>query len=205
MSVSQYVAQAFWLAAPVALTGILHMVVVKKDLFRALKVPIDGGATLGGERIFGDNKTWRGLVFMIAGSAALGALQGVLGGPWAERTGAAPLDFSAPARAGRDALGLAAGYALVNAVLGLGYALGELPNSFVKRRIGIDPGKTSRGALGGAFLVVDQADSVVAALGIAALAFSIAWQVFVAGVIALTLLHLVINAALYFGGLRKNL
>jgi hypothetical protein len=197
--VGALIAQCLWLSAPVALAGILHMVVVKLDLFRALKVPIDGGRTIGGERIFGANKTWRGFFFMVAASAALGAAQGLLWGSWALRAGAAPLDFAAIGR------GLAGGYAVVGAVLGLGYALGELPNSFVKRRIAIEPGKTTRGAIGAAFLVIDQADSVVAALGLAALFFGVSWRIVVAGTVCLTLLHLAINAGLYVAGVRKNL
>lgn len=193
------IAQCLWLSAPVAIAGILHMVVVKANLFAALKVPLDGGRTLGGKPIFGENKTWRGLLFMIGASAALAAAQGLAWGPWAARAQAEPFPFAGLKH------GFAGGYALVGAVLGLGYALGELPNSFVKRRIAIEPGKTSLGAIGAAFLVIDQADSVIAALGLAALFFPIGWRIVIAGTVCMTLLHLAINASLYLAGVRKNL
>ena len=64
------------------------------------------------------------------------------------------------------AIRAATGYAVVNAVLGLGYVLGELPNSFAKRRVKIQPGKTIGGVLGALFFVLDQADSVIAAIGL---------------------------------------
>ena len=202
------IGQAFWLSVAVALTGILHMVVVKKRWFAALATPIDGGRTIGGLPIFGENKTWRGVFVMIVGSALLGAVQGVLGGSWAERAGAACMDFGGVGlRVGlpRGPLAFAAGYALVNAVNGLGYALGELPNSFAKRRLAITPGRMGAGLLGALFFLLDQADSVLAALGLGALVFGYGWKIFLVGSVCLTLLHLAINASLYAGKVRKNL
>lgn len=198
------VGQSFWLALAVALAGIVHMVVVKKDLFARLKVPIDGGRTFRGKPLFGPNKTWRGFAFMVVATALLGAVQGALGGEWAARAGAEPLDFAAVgARFGVPSA--AAGYGIVNAVLGLGYALGELPNSFVKRRIDIVPGKVGAGLLGAVFFLVDQADSVVAALVLGALLFPLPWVVVLVGTVCLTGLHLFINGSLYLVKVRKNL
>jgi CDP-2,3-bis-(O-geranylgeranyl)-sn-glycerol synthase len=36
--------------------------VLVRRRFSVLAIPIDGGRTLGGKRIFGDHKTWRGLL-----------------------------------------------------------------------------------------------------------------------------------------------
>ena len=182
-------ARAFWLALPVVVAGILHMIVVRRRLLAALAVPIDLGRTLRGAPIFGPNKTWRGVLFMTLAPAVLGALQGFFYGAWAEREGVAPCPLDA------------AGYALLNLVLGLGYALGELPNSFAKRRLGIEPGKTSSRF----FFVLDQADSVIAALLLGKLFFPIEWSVVLVGILALTALHLFLNAALYLARVRRNL
>ena len=202
------IGQAFWLSVAVALAGILHMVVVKKRWFASLARPIDGGRTLGGLPSFGDNKTWRGVFVMIVFSAALGAVQGLLGGDWAARSGAACMDFGAlglHAGLPRGPLAYAFGYAAVNAVHGLGYALGELPNSFAKRRFQITPGKMGAGLVGAIFFFLDQADSVLAALGLGALVFGYGWKIFLVGSVCLTLLHLFLNASLYLGKVRKNL
>jgi hypothetical protein len=198
------IGQVFWLALAVTVTGILHMAVVKKNLFAALCVPIDGGRLIGGVAIFGASKTWRGVVVMTLGSALFGALQGLAFGAWAHANGIEVIDF---VRLGGSSgpLAFAAGYFLFNAVLGIGYVLGELPNSFVKRRIGIVPGKTSSGVVGGLFFLVDQADSAVFALGLAMLCFPYPLGVFVVGVLCLTALHLLLNAAMYAGRLRRNL
>ena len=193
------VAQSLWLALPVIAAGVLHMVVVKRGLFAALAVPLDGGRSLGGQPIFGPNKTVRGFVVMIALAALVGLAQGALGGAAAERSGLACLDFSGLGGS------YAGGYALVNAVLGLGYVLGELPNSFLKRRIGITPGKTGASLVGALFFLLDQADSVLAALGLGLLAFGYPVAIFVVGSLVLTLVHLALNAALYLGKLRRNL
>jgi hypothetical protein len=45
--------------------------------------------------------------------------------------------------------------------LGLSYTLGELPNSFLKRRMGIEPGITLPGFKGLLFSLYDQTDSVL--------------------------------------------
>jgi CDP-diglyceride synthetase len=213
------IGQCFWLSLPVVIAGILHMVVVKKDWLPALKKPVDFGASIGGERIFGDNKTWRGFVVMIGLSAILGAVQGLVAGPWADQSGVACMSFDVLTfRLGLEhpifnlehpdpawPSELAKTYALVNAVLGLGYALGELPNSFLKRRVKIEPGKTGSGALGALFFVLDQADSVLAALGLGLLAFGYPLAVFLVGSLVLTLVHLALNATLYLLRVRKNL
>lgn len=201
------VGTSLWLAVAVAVTGIFHMVVVKARLLEGLAIPIDGGRTLGGKPIFGENKTWRGVVVMVFGAALLGFVQGLLGGSWAARAGVEAIDFAAIGlRAGlpEGPLASAGGYALANLVHGIGYAVGELPNSFVKRRIGITPGKTGAGLAGPIFFLLDQADSVLAALVLGALVFGYPWNVVGVGIVVLTLLHLVINVSLYLGRIRRN-
>ena len=52
--------QLLWLAVPVIVAGLVHLVVLRLDLLPGLRrLPIDGGATFRGRRLFGDNKTWR--------------------------------------------------------------------------------------------------------------------------------------------------
>jgi hypothetical protein len=194
--VGRLIGQCFWLAGPAALTGILHMVAVKKNIWPRLAVPIDGGRTIGGRPVFGPNKTWRGIVFMPACAAVLGAVQGALFGPWAARAGVSPIDFQPP---------WALSYGLAHAVLGLGYVLGELPNSFAKRRLDIAAGSTQRSLRGFLFFLIDQADSVVAALALGALVFGYGWTIVLVGSVCLSLLHLAINGSLYFLRVRKNL
>lgn len=198
--------QALWLALPITIAGVVHMSIVKRDALPGLRLPLDGGRTLHGRRILGDNKTWRGAVVMVALPGLYGLLQGLAGGPWAERTGAACMDFAAwGAFAGGPPWTHALGYAVANAVIGLGYVAGELPNSFLKRRLGIAPGATPASALGLVTLVIDQADSVLAGLGLGALVFGWSLRFFVVGTVTLTLLHLAFNASMRAARLKRSL
>ena len=137
-------AQVLYLYAPLLLSAAISGLVMRLDALRALRKPIDGGRSYHGRRIFGDSKTWRGVVLAVAGCVLGAAIQKHLIGP----------------RAGRLAL---VDYANVNVwlfglAMGGGAMLGELPNSFVKRRLDIAPGATATGSQRVLFYVWDQID-----------------------------------------------
>lgn len=137
-------AQALYLFSPLLAAAGLAGVVQRYDLWRCFKRPIDGGATLGGRRVFGDNKTWRGVVCAVAGCVAAVATQKYLVG--AHAGGLSVIDY---AKVNPFTLG---------ASLGLGAIVGELPNSFVKRRLAIAPGGGAPGILKPVFYLWDQVD-----------------------------------------------
>ena len=136
---------AVWVFLPVLGAALLHAPVLALDLFPALKAPLDGGRTWRGARLFGDNKTWRGALFMTTGVwlATIGLWQ------WPWWRGQLPAEV-------RDA-----GPVLVGLLLGLGTVLGELPNSLLKRQLGVAPGTQRRTAAGLALTVLDQGDFVI--------------------------------------------
>ena len=128
---------AAWAFLPALGGALAHAPVLRYDLLPRLKRPLDRGSGL-----FGDNKTWRGALMMSGGTLA--ATAALTRFDWFRRRLPAEL---------RDAPPLAYG-----ALLGAGVVLGELPNSFLKRRLGIAPG-----ASGGLVLsVLDQGDFVLA-------------------------------------------
>jgi hypothetical protein len=132
-----------WVFLPVVGAPLLHAPVLRGDLLRALKVPIDARATLRGRRVFGDNKTLRGALVMGAGCVTASLALSRCG--WYRARLPAPL---------RDRP------LLLGACVAAGTVGGELPNSLLKRQLGVEPG-----AAGGvAFSVLDQGDLV---LGIA--------------------------------------
>ena len=108
--------------------------------------PIDGGRTMGGRRLLGDGKTWRGT----AGGWAAGAALGLV------------LNQLRPAAT--DLLGVAVpAFPLAALVaLPLGAMLGDITASFLKRRTGRERGAPFPG--------VDQLDFVVGALVLTVLA-----------------------------------
>ncbi len=98
---------------PLILANVLHMLVVRKNWFSRLALPISS-------RSFGGNKTWRGIILIILLSEVFFILTFLI----------IPFEL--------HSFNLPLGYGML---LGLAYALAELPNSWFKRRMGIAPGK----------------------------------------------------------------
>ena len=166
--------ELLWLALPVILAGVVHLTVLKLDLLPGLrKRPIDGGICFRGRRLFGDNKTWRGALIMIASTAIAAALLASINSSFVHWSEPAPFAQHHPFAWGT--------------LLGVGYILGELPNSFIKRQFDIAPGAMGKGATGRVFWVVDQLDSLAGML----LMVLPVWQPDLAAVAALACLMLV--------------
>src|SRR6266498_898812 len=60
---------ALWVFVPVLGAPIVHAPILRSDLLPGLKRPLDGGLELRGRRVFGANKTLRGLLAMVGGVA----------------------------------------------------------------------------------------------------------------------------------------
>jgi CDP-2,3-bis-(O-geranylgeranyl)-sn-glycerol synthase len=152
------VAAALFLVVAMSLAGCVHVAWLKSARSRCLAQPIDCGVIVRGRRLFGENKRVRGFVAMpLAGAAAFALLGGTRG--------------LLPARLGLDIWPLSAvGYALLGLACGTAFMLAELPNSFVKRQLGIGPGEPATSLrLRAVFFVVDRCDSVLGALVVASL------------------------------------
>ena len=175
-----------WALAPVWGAHLAHAPVLIFNLLSPLKRPIDGGATLRGRRVLGDNKTWRGALVMTAGvvAAALGLSR------------LAPFRRRLPSEL-RDANPLAYGL-----LLGVGTVVGELPNSLLKRQLDIAPGDRRTTPAGLALVLFDQADFVPAVW----LALRPLWRMpgrdMAAAAMVVTVVHLGVNVAGYMIGAR---
>ena len=141
-------ARAAWLTAPILIAGIAHVAVITLDFAPRLARPIDGGRRWRGQPLLGSNKTWRGFVVMPAAAAITIAAQQALARRSRRLAALAPLARGAPPPW------------IVGAICGAAYVAAELPNSFVKRRLGIAPGE-SAGPGRVAQYLVDQMDSVI--------------------------------------------
>jgi CDP-diglyceride synthetase len=137
--------ESVWVFLPVLGALIPHAPVLRWNLAPGLNRPLDLGVRFRGRRVFGDNKTWRGAIVMFSGTLVATLL--LTRWPWFRHR--LPDDV-------RDAPPL-----LYGALLGAGVVLGELPNSFMKRRLGIDPGARRRSFPGMAIAVLDQGDFVL--------------------------------------------
>jgi len=91
-------------------------------------VPVDFGRKWRGKRIFGDGKTWRGLVIGIIAGSLFGLMWFYLSqtGPLSETYyGVFNFKITDP---------------LFGLYLAIGAMIGDLANSFAKRRLGLKPG-----------------------------------------------------------------
>ncbi len=126
------------------------MVVLKTGLLPRLARPLDEGTHWRNRPLLGSHKTWRGIVLMVCCAGGFTYLQSMIerrrGGGMVH---AVP-DYRLPP-------------ALAGALIGLSYSLAELPNSFIKRQLGVPPGKQSMRAPWAQY-VVDQTDSVIGCL-----------------------------------------
>ena len=183
---------------PLLLAGAANMLFTKSRLYRAHCEPIDGGRCFtDGKRIFGDNKTWAGFLGMIAATCIAQVLWGLLSAS-SETIGCANemyqcFDNTLPFNAA------------VGALLGFMYVLCELPNSFLKRRLNIQPGKTADGFKGALFFVIDQIDSLLGVVLLLALLTGITLPQYVQYILLGAVTHLALNAVLYALKIRKNL
>jgi len=181
-----YLLSSFCLAG-MAQTWWLH-----SRLVRGLAIPLDGGATFRGKRWFGDNKTWRGLLLMpvaVGLSFLIVAYAPIVAGfspqsPW-------PIP----------------GFLLffLGAWAGLAYMLAELPNSFLKRQLGIEAGERPNSRLEQRLcLFADQADSVIGALLAIVLFAPVPWSAWAVILTIGPLLHWAFNLVLKWTGLKKR-
>jgi CDP-diglyceride synthetase len=170
----------------------LHGFCIKYDLLSFLYHPIDRGRKFRGKRIFGDNKTYRGLVTVSVGTALGFGLQSLLLHRIALVRGVELFDY---AFFKSVSLGLAVGVAAM---------LSELPNSFIKRQIDIAPGTTAKGWKAIIFYIYDQIDFVFGAwLALAIVVPVTIWRVsFSAGLLLVA--HQIMSSVGYALGMRKT-
>ncbi|MGR6871385.1 CDP-archaeol synthase [Pseudomonas sp. HK3] len=151
---------ALYLQIPVVIGGVLHMLMVTRNDLSMLAIPIQ-------RNWFGANKTWRGVILVPTLTALGGACL-------------YPLEMLFEFVFGQGLLGplLLSGWHLVllGFVAGVGYILGELPNSFFKRRIGIEAGHVPADKKYW-FIALDQLDSAIGVTLAYWLVFDIAFDV----------------------------
>jgi hypothetical protein len=101
---------------PLVLGNVLHMIVVKRNWFKSIAFPIS-------RKMFGDTKTYRGVIVLPILTGLFALLSSYYFGSFE----------------------ISIAYdAFVGFGLGLAYILAELPNSYIKRRLGIATGAQSK-------------------------------------------------------------
>ncbi|MBE5927226.1 MAG: CDP-archaeol synthase [Lachnospiraceae bacterium] len=179
------------------IAGILNSIWCKSKFMTYMQIPIDAGKCLkDGNRIFGDNKTWKGFLGYIIFNMICMVLLGFL---------CAGTDIEEYNMFYDGISNMPLNNCLIGLLLGLAYALFELPNSFIKRRLGIIPGKSLNGAKKWIFVFLDQADSIFGCVIIVCIYHPMSLWFYLVYVLVGAVTHIVINMLLYVLRLRKNM
>lgn len=181
-----------WLLLPLLGGGIFHGLCMRYDWLPMLKHPIDGGHTWRGKRWFGDNKTWRGPIALGIGAAIFIALQMFACAASPALRSIALLDY---ASVWCIPLGFAMGFAAM---------LSELPNSFLKRQAGVQPGQPATGALRVICYLGDQVDILLGTWIVLALVIDVRWTWIVYSLVGVAILHQAMSSVGYRLGMRKT-
>lgn len=190
-------AQMYITLLPAVFSGILNMIWCKSKTTDFLKKPIDAGRMLFDEkRVFGDNKTWKGFLGMIV----FGCLFTVLWGFLCALTALDDFNLIYENHPNTPLYNAAIG-----AAFGFSYALFELPNSFLKRRLNITPGKNPNGMAKAFFIFLDQADSIFGCVLVVHFIHPLTPLFYFSYVLVGAVTHIILNILLYFAHLRKNM
>jgi hypothetical protein len=181
-----------YLFLPLLVGLALHGFCIKYDILAFLCRPIDRGRKFRGNRIFGDNKTYRGVMVVSLGTAIGFGLQSLLFHRIASIRSVELFDY---AFFKSVSLGLAIGAAAM---------LSELPNSFIKRQFEIAPGSAAKGWKALIFYVYDQIDFLLGAwLALAVVVPVTAGRVLLSAVLLLVA-HQIMSSVGYALGMRKT-
>lgn len=172
----------FFLAPLLAANVIHHFIVIKYNILPRLAKPIDFGKKIDGVRVFGVAKTMRGFLVVVPLAALFSYVVSIFV--------SVPLQHSA---------------FIVGALTGLGYMAGELPNSFLKRQLGVKESGIATGRLKKLLSVADHTDSVAGALLFLFLIEPVTPQTIVMLFISGTTLHVFIDALLHKFSYKKNI
>jgi CDP-diglyceride synthetase len=183
---------AIFLIVAFVLAGLLHSAWLRSPISRRFTIPIDGGAHFRGRRIFGENKTVRGFVVMIPAAALTFVVLAAVA-----RTSPDVASSLWPLSVG--------GYAALGAWAALGFMLGELPNSFVKRQLDIAPGEAARGRVSAVVgFVVDRLDSIVGMLAAVTIAVPTPWATWLWVLVLGPAIHWAFSVLLYRIGVKAR-
>jgi hypothetical protein len=167
---------------PLFFAGLIHhFVIIKYNLFSFLTKPIDGNKYINGKPLLGKSKTWRGLVLV----------------PILSSVGSVIISHIIP-------ISITLNPIWVGLLLGFGYAIAELPNSFIKRQLNIQAGQKASNKFRIFFLIFDQIDSVIGAIVVMLLIYKSSILLFLSILILGSLLHLIVDFCLYKYGYKKS-
>lgn len=150
----EFVLFALWFFLPAGMANMAPIFANKIPGLNQWNTPMDFGKSLRGKRIFGDNKTWRGLF----SGALVGGLTGLL--VHALRPGVIEQFRVVSFIPAMDAF-------VIGLLLGVGALVGDAVESFFKRQLDIKPGHS--------WFPFDQTDYIIGGLLLSAIVVHLPW------------------------------
>lgn len=166
---------------PLLFSGLIHhIVIIKYNLFPSLSTPFDFNIFFNNKPLLGKSKTWRGLLLVpiLSGIGSLIISQFIY------------IPTILPVF-------------IVGILLGLGYAIAELPNSFIKRRFDINAGEKANNKFRLLFTIIDQVDSVIGTVIVMLIIYPAGIELCISTLIIGVFLHLLVDLYLYRHGYKK--
>jgi len=190
--ITSLIIEALWFIFPAYLANSAPVDVSQIRFLKKYGKPIDGGKTWRGKRIFGDGKTWRGLYAGIIAGTLMGLIQTTIQPSLAN-------DYS-----NLPQMTVALAF-----MMSLGALIGDMVESFLKRRLNLKPGAP--------LPLLDQLDFVFGAVFFAWLwvvfstghitgAFEnmLGWSRFLLILLITPLMHLITNFIAWAWKLKKD-
>jgi hypothetical protein len=181
-----------YLFSPLLLGLTAHGLCIKFNWLSSLCRPIDKGCTFRGKRIFGANKTYRGIVAVGLGTAAGFSLQTMFFHHFAPIRSIELIGYSFPK------------IPIIGFVFGAAAMLSELPNSFIKRQLDIAPGNMTSGVTALIFYAFDQIDFLMGAWLVLGLVISVTFERVLWSLVFLFISHQLITTVGYSLGMRST-
>jgi hypothetical protein len=183
---------ALFLILAFVIAGSAQTVWFRSRVSQRLDIPLDFGMTCRGRRIFGDNKTLRGFVIMLPAAAGAFFFLGLI------------VDQNPNLAARMWPMSLPT-YTMLGMWAGLGFMIGELPNSFLKRQLGILPGRAPRHPCAKViFFVLDRFDSIIGMLIAVSLAVPTHWLTWLYLATIGPLVHWFFSVIMYWCGVKER-
>jgi CDP-2,3-bis-(O-geranylgeranyl)-sn-glycerol synthase len=181
--------QSAYFLIPAYFANMAPPIAKKFKFLESLKIPIDRGKKFSdGRSLFGQNKTYRGYVVGIIGGIIGAYIQMLL--------------FKYPIFQNISIIGI--DYTshfvvlLLGVLLGFGAITGDLIESFLKRRVGMDSGES--------FVPWDQIDHVIGAyiFVLPIVFYALTWKLFLCSIIITFFLHVIINHISFYMNIRQE-
>ncbi len=121
---------SLWFFLPAGLANAAPVFANKIPYLNKWKTPLDFGLQWRGQRLLGDNKTWRGFCFGVAVGILVCMLQKQVFLHSSVQSLAFPVDYSS------------VNVILLGSLLSVGALTGDALESLIKRRVGVKPGES---------------------------------------------------------------